>query len=165
MSGLLIVAFSTLLERKMLGLSQIRLGPNKVSFLGVLQPVRDGVKLLRKYHLLLRTSRIFLFVSPALLLGLFLFAWAFVVPWSYSALFYKNASLMLFCALGIGAYAVILVAWGSFRAFAKLGSLRGILQSLSFEVALIITFLLIVSFFKELSFSSDKFLNLELRVC
>jgi len=42
------VAFVTLLERKYLGLRQIRLGPNKTSILGVLQPVADGIKLLFK---------------------------------------------------------------------------------------------------------------------
>jgi len=42
------VAFITLLERKLLGLSQIRLGPNKLTQAGILQPVADGVKLLFK---------------------------------------------------------------------------------------------------------------------
>ena len=42
------VAFVTLLERKILGLSQLRLGPNKVSVLGILQPFRDAIKLLTK---------------------------------------------------------------------------------------------------------------------
>jgi len=66
------VAFTTLLERKLLGLSQIRLGPNKVTINGLLQPVMDGVKLLFKQLHVASPSQFSLFiVSPALLLALF----------------------------------------------------------------------------------------------
>jgi NADH:ubiquinone oxidoreductase subunit H len=44
------VAFVTLLERKILGYSQLRLGPNKISFMGVLQPFRDAIKLFAKQY-------------------------------------------------------------------------------------------------------------------
>jgi len=48
LAALLSVAFVTLLERKILSLSQNRLGPNKIVFLGLLQPVIDGIKLFKK---------------------------------------------------------------------------------------------------------------------
>jgi len=67
------VAFVTLLERKILGLSQIRLGPNKVTFLGILQPLADGIKLLTKQNVHNKSSQFILFyTSPIVLIILFL---------------------------------------------------------------------------------------------
>jgi NADH-quinone oxidoreductase subunit H len=67
------VAFVTLMERKILGLTQLRLGPNKVTLLGLLQPMADGIKLLSKFNLRIKFSQFNLFVlSPLILITLFL---------------------------------------------------------------------------------------------
>jgi NADH-quinone oxidoreductase subunit H len=79
--GIGAVAFITLIERKILGLTQIRLGPNKVTFAGVLQPLADGVKLLLKYNLRLKETQLGLyFLGPMILLGLFLRLWVILIP-------------------------------------------------------------------------------------
>lgn len=62
--GLILVAFFTLLERKLLGFSQIRLGPNKLILLGILQPVFDGLKLLTKYIYVPVISQALLLIGP-----------------------------------------------------------------------------------------------------
>lgn len=143
------VAFVTLLERKLLGLSQVRLGPNKVSFSGLLQPVADGVKLLLKESFFLRKSQTILFIyAPIATFRTFIFIWIISLPFWGQRVLMKYRALLFFVFLGIGAYAVILVGWRRVRVFSKLGSLRGILQSLSFEVALILTFIRVLSLLK-----------------
>jgi len=70
---ILAIAFITLLERKLLGLSQDRLSPNKVLFKGILQPVADGLKLIFKIVDFIQQSNQKLFTSVAVLRFRFFF--------------------------------------------------------------------------------------------
>jgi len=121
------------------------LGPNKATIFGLLQPVLDGIKLLTKYLILPHTGQLFLIsIRPTLMLGLFLWTWRLLLPWEGQALRLKYPSLVFFALIRAGAYSVIITGWSSTRSFSKLGRLRGILQRLSFEVVLIMSFLLII---------------------
>lgn len=105
----------------------------------------DGVKLLLKEVFFVKRRQRFIFIiSPVLLIGMFILIWVWIIPWWGNLLTIKYSSLILFVFLGIGAYTVILVGWRSLSAFSKLGSLRGILQRLSFEVSLILVFLVVL---------------------
>lgn len=156
------VAFVTLLERKVLGLRHIRLGPNKVTWRGLLQPVADGIKLLFKQLMGPSSRQILLyFFVPLFIFRLFLRVWVGIVPW-YGLLNTKYTSLLFFVVLGLGRYVVIIVGWRATRAFAKLGSIRGILQGLSFEVALVLVFILALVLFKSFKLGSTTPLRGEL---
>lgn len=147
--GLGTVAFITLLERKLLGLRQTRLGPNKVSLIALIQPVADGLKLLFKQFLFVTMrQRVLFFSSPLMLLMLFFIMWSLVLPWRfYTFLCYR--AFLLFCFLGVGAYSIIVVGWSRVRIFSKLGCMRSILQRLSFEITLILLFIVILRFFNS----------------
>lgn len=77
---LISVAYLTLLERKVLGYSQLRKGPNIVGIYGVLQPLADGVKLFSKEMVVPYHANIFLFViSPVVALACAILPW-FIFP-------------------------------------------------------------------------------------
>ena len=96
---LLTVAFFTLFERKVMALTHLRLGPNKVSLIGLIQPLLDAFKLLRKQSLIsLRTNKYVYSIAPQLSLFLSLSFWL-LIP-SYSYLFTNSLSLLSFLFIG-----------------------------------------------------------------
>lgn len=150
----------------MLGLSQIRYGPNKIRISGILQPVLDGVKLLLKETFFLKIAQRSLFlIGPLLLIFIFLSVWGAILSWGNSGLVLAHFSaLLFFIILGLGPYAIVFVGWARTSPFSKLGSLRGMLQRLSFEVAIVLVLFLPLFFFKTLVLRNENRLGLEIRV-
>jgi NADH-quinone oxidoreductase subunit H len=132
------VAYLTLAERKIIGWMQVRIGPNRVGPLGLLQPIADVVKLLFK-EIIVPTgaSRYLFFVAPLLTLGPALAAWA-VIPFSDTLVLANiNAGLLYVLALtSMGVYGVILAGWASNSKYAFLGALRSAAQIVSYEIAM-----------------------------
>lgn len=107
---LISVAYLTLAERKIMGSMQQRKGPNVVGFIGLLQPLADGLKLLLKETVVPINSDYFGFLfAPILTLFLSLFGWS-IIPFSESDVFsnIKLSVLFLFAVSSLGVYGVIL---------------------------------------------------------
>lgn len=105
---MLSVAFFTLFERKIIGLFIIRLGPNKPSFLGLLQPLLDALKLFTKQNQLPLQSNKFLYsCSPLAALSISLFVWL-TMPISYLAFSLNFSLLIFFCLTSLAVFPVLL---------------------------------------------------------
>lgn len=137
---LIAVAYLTLLERKILGYSQLRKGPNVVGLYGVLQPLADGVKLFSKEIIIPSHANVFLYAfAPIFALLMGLIPW-FIFPWGsyhHGILVQHPYSLLILLAiLSIGIFAVLLSGWSSSSKYAFLGSIRAVAQMISYEVSL-----------------------------
>ena len=135
---ILIVAFSTYFERKVIGSMQARVGPNRVGPLGLGQPFADVIKLLIKEVVIPSKSNRFLFViAPLLTLIPALAAWAVIPLNDWYVIADINAGLLYVLALtSIGVYGVILAGWATNSKYAFLGAMRSAAQIVAYEIAM-----------------------------
>ena len=135
---ILIVAFSTYFERKVIGSMQARIGPNRVGPLGLGQPFADVIKLLVKEVVVPSQSNRFLFIiAPLLTLVPALAAWAVIPLNDWYVIADINAGLLYVLALtSLGVYGVILAGWATNSKYAFLGAMRSAAQIVAYEIAM-----------------------------
>jgi len=135
---LLAVAFFTVAERKIMGAIQRRRGPNVIGFLGLLQAIADGLKLLVKETILPSNSNIGIFLlAPVLSFILSVIGWA-VIPFS-DAIVVADVNLgilYIFAISSLNVYGLILSGWASNSKYAFLGALRSTAQMISYEISI-----------------------------
>ncbi|MBI1282852.1 MAG: NADH-quinone oxidoreductase subunit NuoH [Thiobacillus sp.] len=132
------VAYLTYAERKIIGWMQVRIGPNRVGFQGLLQPIADAVKLLMKEIIIPSGANKGLFIlGPILVIAPALAAWA-VIPFTDTLVLANiNAGLLYVMAItSMGVYGVIIAGWASNSKYAFLGAMRSAAQIVSYEIAM-----------------------------
>ncbi|MDP3132838.1 MAG: NADH-quinone oxidoreductase subunit H, partial [Burkholderiaceae bacterium] len=132
------VAYLTLWERKLLAWMQVRLGPNRVGPMGLLQPIADAVKLLTKELIQPSAAAKGLFVlGPVMAIMPALAAWVAIPFGPDVVLANVNAGLLVVLAItSIEVYGVIIAGWASNSKYAFLGALRASAQMVSYEIAI-----------------------------
>jgi len=135
---LISVAYFTIAERKLMGSIQRRRGPNVIGFVGLLQPLADGLKLFVKETILPSNSNIYVFLlAPILTFVLSLIGWA-VIPLAETVVIsdMNLGVLYLFAISSLSVYGIVMAGWSSNSKYPFLGSLRSAAQMISYEVSI-----------------------------
>jgi NADH-quinone oxidoreductase subunit H len=135
---LLMVAYLTYWERKLIGWMHIRIGPNRVGPLGLLQPIADALKLLTKEVITpSQADKGLFFLAPVIVIMPALAAWA-VIPFGPGLVLADvNAGLLYVMAItSVGVYGVIIAGWASNSKYSFLGAMRAAAQMVSYELAM-----------------------------
>lgn len=155
-------AYMTLCERVIMARMQLRLGPNRVGPLGLLQPIADGIKLLTKESFQPANVEIFTYwLAPCISLFTALAAFSLIPFGGTVEIFGRpislqiadvNAGILFLLAMSsIAVYGVVLAGWSSNNRYSLLGGLRGTAQMISYEIPMGLSLLTVVLMAESLS--------------
>jgi NADH-quinone oxidoreductase subunit H len=143
---LIAVAYFTIAERKIMGAIQRRRGPNVIGYIGLLQPLADGLKLFAKETTLPTSANTNIFLlAPGLTFILSLMGWA-VIPFAEGVVICDlNLGILYLLAISsLNVYGILFAGWSSNSKYAFLGALRSAAQMISYEISIGFTILSVV---------------------
>ncbi len=160
--SLLVAMYSTLIERKMAGFFQDRLGPDRAGPWGLFQPLADGIKLFFKEEFMPNTADKFLYILGPSLTMLVALLTSAAIPWGPSFLIngkeypFQVADinigiLYVFAIVSIGVYGIMIGGWASNNKYSLLGAIRASSQMISYELAMSLAIISIVMMTGSLS--------------
>jgi NADH-quinone oxidoreductase subunit H len=144
---MLVVAYLTLAERKILGRIQVRYGPNRVGPFGLFQPIADGIKAFFKEDLVpARSDKTLFVIAPMISITAAISLFAVIPFGDQIELFGRKVSLTVanldigllyvFAVASLGEYGIVLGGWSGYNKYGLMGALRAAAQMISYEVAL-----------------------------
>jgi len=153
--SLVVAMYATLLERKVAGFFQDRLGPNRAGKFGLLQPVADGVKLFFKEEFMPANADKILYMLGPMLTMLVALMTSAVIPWGGTFIIGgKEFSLQMadinigvlyvFAVISVGVYGIMIGGWASNNKYALMGAVRAASQMISYELAMSLSIVAIV---------------------
>jgi NADH-quinone oxidoreductase subunit H len=160
--SLLVAMYSTLIERKVAGFFQDRLGPDRAGPWGLLQPLADGIKLFFKEEFMPNTADKFLYILGPSLTMLIALLTSAVIPWGPNIVINGTeyplqvadiniGLLYIFAVLSIGVYGIMIGGWASNNKYALLGAVRASSQMISYELAMSLSIIAVVMMSGSLS--------------
>nr|ACY09460.1 NADH dehydrogenase subunit 1 [Macrocentrus camphoraphilus] len=153
------VAFSTLFERKIMSLYHYRKGPNKISFIGLTQPMNDALKLIFKENLMILKVNYFIYlITPIFMLILTFLLWL-LYPFYSNMMSFKLNILFFLCIMSMSVYSLMLSGWSSNTNFSMIGTIRSMAQSISYEVIFSIIILISILYTNSFNFKYLMYLN------
>jgi NADH-quinone oxidoreductase subunit H len=143
---LISVAYFTIAERKIMGSIQRRKGPNVIGFIGLLQPLADGLKLFVKETILPTNANTYIFLfAPSLAFVLSLIGWAIIPLADGVVVSDLNLGILYLLAISsLNVYGILFAGWSSNSKYAYLGSLRAAAQMIAYEISVGFTILNVV---------------------